>query len=322
MSEPADFYAKRLVDATPPIPESRGASGYFSRPASGLDPRLFNGHGQVYELVRQQILGTLYRHWTPLYTGAQDWSTVWIAGSGASHQFAADRGDGDLDILIGVDWERFFADNPAFANLTPQEAADLVNAELKAHLWPKTSRTLISGYPFEMTFYINPLGEHIEDIGAYAAYNLTADRWDIEPPDLPQDPRTLFTDTDWQAADEDRRTAAALRDATDRALAAARRSRPGTPAWADAISELRRTASRAAAFFDDIHLGRHAAFAPGGRGFLDPANFRWQSAKLSGVAQELAQIKRLDVELTATQRPDTPHVDVLVYRALHHLDVS
>lgn len=317
MSE-SDYYAKALADATTPVEAAAGASGYFSKPAPGLDPGLFDADGHLHWGVRQLILDALYHHWRRLYTGAKAWSTVWIAGSAASHQYAADRGNGDLDILVGIDWAAFYADNARYANLSITETAGLIDEELRTALWPRTAFTRIGDRAYEMTYYVNPLGTRIEDIGAYAAYNVTEDHWDIAPPDLPEDPRTLFNEDDWRAAGEDRYRATELRMAFDRALTAARVARVGTPRWSDAVADLRRAADAAAAFFDEIHQGRAAAFAPGGQGFLDPNNFRWQAAKQSGAVAELSQIKHFDTDLLRTVHPNTENADVLVFRALHH----
>lgn len=314
----SDFYLKKLVDSMPNVAEGMGASGYFSRPAPGLDPNLFSQYGHLYNDVRQMILRTLYDDfWSTLYTAPRDWSTVWIAGSAASHQFAADRGNGDLDVLIGIDWDQFFDDNPQFQG-SIEDAAETLDEQLRSRLWPKTAAVNIKGRTYELTYYVNPLGTHIENIHAYAAYNLTKDRWDIRPPELPEDPRGLFPHADWAAADDDRRVSAALRDGFDRALSAAKAAQPGSPAWSTAVSDLRRTAARATAFFDEIHKGRTVAFSPLGEGFFDRANFRWQAAKLNGIVDELSRIKAFDLQLLTAQHADsgTRAADLAVNRAL------
>jgi hypothetical protein len=316
-----DFYTKRLLDAAAPVPPGTGASGYFSAPDPGLDPSLFTASGRLRPEVRERILDILGQFMGSRYREWERWTTVWIAGSGASHQWRADRGNGDLDILLGVNWTVFYWRNPTYGDLSLDEAANAITSDLRVHLWPKTAETRFGDRAYEMTFYVNPMGTNIADIGAYAAYDVTHDHWDITPPELPHDPATLYPATDWQGAEQDRRNAAALRDAYDYALSIAQRSQPGSPAWSTALADVRRSATAAGRLFDEIHEGRHAAFAPGGAGYSDPANFRWQAAKLHGVIGQLCAIKDTGSALDALHNPVQaayPGADMLIHRALHH----
>lgn len=294
MTDPSSFYLKHLVEGVAPVPELPGASSFFSAPEDHLDPNLFDTYEIAHPLVRQKLTYTLYHYWYGKLNRAKVWSTVWIAGSAASYQWSADRGNGDLDVLIGVDWTLFFECNPALGHLSAQAAADVINADLHAHLWPKTAETNIGDRTYEVTYYVNALGSDIRTIHAYAAYDLSNSTWTIRPPELPHDPATLYDAPDWEAAHADANAAHQLRDEFNTALTEVQASHPGTPGWVNATGQLVTVIHRAETLFDDIHTGRRAAFAATGQGYKDPANFRWQAAKYTGAIDMLTAIKAYD----------------------------
>ncbi|GAA2321843.1 hypothetical protein GCM10010149_88660 [Nonomuraea roseoviolacea subsp. roseoviolacea] len=116
-------------------------------------------------------------------------------------------------------------------------------------------------------------------------------QWTIRPPELPADPRTLYPKDWWDAADREaeqaRKIIARYNQARERAASYTTASSPGR---VNAVTEMRLAASQASALFDEIHLGRRSAFAPGGQGYGDFANFRWQASKQSGIGPALAEI--------------------------------
>lgn len=278
--------ANAVLSASPDT--NSGASGYFSTPQATLDPHLFNQE-KIKPEVRSWILNTLYDYWRK-YKNAKSWSTVWIAGSGATYQWAGDRGNGDLDILIGIDWPEFFRANQIYAGLSSVEIAGVIDNDLKTDLWPQTSSQNINGQDFEVTFFVNAGGSDIRDINAYAAYNLTNNSWDVKPPTLPQDPSRLYPKTFYQAADQDKKTADVLIkrfDSLKRDLSA---QKENTPGWNNTLSQLNLVTSQAKSMFDSIHIGRRAAFGEGGSGYGDYYNFRWQRNKQNGTVQALNAI--------------------------------
>src|SRR4051812_3164156 len=93
-----------------------GQSGYFSTPSDRLDPNLFTGD-VIKPEVRHHILSVFFNYMSK-YHNARNWCTVWLAGSGISYQWDADRGNGDLDVLIGVDWVKFYTANPDYHGLS------------------------------------------------------------------------------------------------------------------------------------------------------------------------------------------------------------
>lgn len=281
------FFATRVLQPVSPQP---GESGYFTSPDPDLDPRLFEGT-RVRPDVRNWVLSTLYRFWGGRYVGPTRWSRVWIAGSGISYQWAAGRGNGDLDVLIGVDFPHFFASNPQFQGLSEDDMADVFNAEFHSDLWPQTASTQISAGEaplengvsdvFEVTFYVNGRATDIRDIHPYAAYNLTDDEWTVKPPEGAafEHPKEYY-----DAAQEEDSAARAVIDRYNRAAGSG-----------DTHMALL-AASQASSLFDDIHLGRKNAFGPGGSGYGDFFNFRWQYAKRSGLIATLRAVAQVQQE--------------------------
>ena len=296
-----DYYLARAA-AAGPVGIHEGQSGYFSRPSNALDPRLFDGDRIRHEVSRW-IVQTLYDYWRQHYSYPNEWSTVWLAGSGISYQWDADRGNGDLDVLVGIDWPKFFDWNPDYRGLSSTEMADRFNEELHRDLWPKTAQTriatkgpvngptdgLFSG-DFEVTFYVNATGSDIADIHPYAAYNLRTNRWTVRPPVLPEDPKTLYPKGWWDYVEDERRLADALIQRYNHAQGAIRTSVPGTPAYSTNGRNLQVIADQIGTLYDDIHLGRRAAFGEQGEGYGDFNNFRWQAHKKFGTAQALHEV--------------------------------
>lgn len=266
-----------------PVSSTAGESGYFSSPEEHLDPRLFDGD-RIHPHVRKWILDTLYAFWSSRYHRPKTWSTVWIAGSGISYQWAASRGNGDLDILIGVEYDEFFEANPTFSGLDEVDLASIFNEELHAELWPATANTHIGDGIFEVTWYVNPNSTDIRNINPYAAYNLSADGWTVRPPsgDAFQHPQAFY-----DYAEREAKQARQIVEQYNTLAAQAKAMAPGSPGWHNAIRQAELTVSQASSMYDAIHLGRKAAFAPGGSGYGDYYNFRWQYHKKQGTAQAL-----------------------------------
>ncbi|MGD6750272.1 hypothetical protein [Streptomyces sp. BH105] len=300
--ETNNFYSRLGNNAQPIREAALGASGYFSSPADHLDPNLFDGLHLI-PRVRTWLLDTLRTFWSSRYNASDQWSEVWLAGSGISYQWAADRGNGDLDVLIGVDFAAFSWHNPDYAGMNSQEIADLFDEELKAELWPEIATTHIGEREYEVTYYVNANSRDIRTINPYAAYSLTKDEWTVRPPDLPANPRDLYPNEYVEAAARDTATAHHLVTQYDTLADQMRTAPHGSGTWATLGSQLNTVVAQAAQLFDDIHLGRRAAFAPGGSGYSDYANYRWQSAKESGAAELLRRIK--DVQATTHTQAET-----------------
>jgi hypothetical protein len=269
-----------MVDLRP------SSTSYWSAPEQALDPNLFSGTHVLPE-VRTSLLRQLYGYWDRRYRNPEGWSTVWIAGSGASYQWSAARDPGDLDVLIGVDYGRFRRANPGYAGLSDEEISGNFNDEFRADLDPKTEHFPIGSARFEVTWFVNPHATDIRSIHPYAAYDLSHDEWTVPPDPTMQAPSS----TEWDArAQQDLTAARDILDRYNRAHALlAVADDPGHRL--NVAVELRAALNAGAKLFDDIHSGRHAAFDEDGQGYNDYANFRWQASNRNGVVPAMRDLK-------------------------------
>lgn len=257
-------------------------TSYFSEPAAGLDPRLFR-NGKLDTSIRQAVLQLVLNQLSTRYTAPEGWSRAWIAGSGVSYQWAAQRDPGDLDCLIGVDFPRFRQSNANFARLSDKEIASMINDEFREELHPRTELFLGA---FELTFYVNAGATDIRAIKPYAAYSLTDDNWTVPP-----SPMTPETDPSWEAATERDRLGAI--DVLTRYISAKNlfESATNEAVKANARSQMRVAMSQGVTLYDTIHKERSNAFSSEGSGYADYNNYRWQAGKRSGVVQAMRDIK-------------------------------
>jgi len=304
-----DFYEALEAKAVPVSIEPAQTS-YFSKPEVGLDPRIFR-NGKLVPTVRNSILMTLFNFLSSRFQSANDWTYAWLAGSGVSHQWAAKRNPGDLDCLVGVDFDAFRRANTRFSGLSNKEIASMINDDFKENLWPTTENFLDA---FELTFYVN-VQTDITKIKPYAAYSLINDDWVVEPTvmEAPSNPTWVAqTEKDKGAAAEIiGRYAAALTQIQSALNPAAR---------LNAERALKLAVDQAKALFEDIHQGRQYAFSETGQGYLDYNNFRWQAGKESGIIGALAKLKEIaDMSqrefASATYGVELPSVSTLIRRA-------
>lgn len=285
-------WLKKYVPEFPELAESAGASGYFSNPALILDPQLFEGE-ELKADVRQAILDLFYDYMSTRYNNVHEWTMVWLAGSGISYQWAADRGNGDLDVLFGIDYTQFIDSNPAFSGMERYDISYIMNDDLRNNLWPKTSMVSFNRgeRPYEVTFYLNPGVEagtdSIKEISPYAAYNLTTDDWIVPPEANPIREIPVQFEAQAMANRKSAQDMAAYYQHQQMLLAT---EVPHSPRWHDAVRAINGVASQAQALFDQIHSNRKQAFNPQGEGYHDFYNYQWQAAKRDGVISLLTQI--------------------------------
>jgi hypothetical protein len=224
-----------------------------------------------------------------------NWTCAWVAGSGASYQW----GNGDLDVLFGVDLPQFLDDNPQFPRLSEREVAAYTDKMLRQKSWPKTRNVTIGGSKkkYEITFFWNPgVSDDISVIHPYAAYDLIMDRWDVKPSALSDDPHALYPKEWYDFADSDYRQALSIESM----------SRTG-----GSLGQVQ--ASRAArTLWEGIHGGRKAAFSEQGSGYGDFHNFRWQRAKEVGTVDLLRNLMDTDSE------PEESPQDIITRAALRY----
>lgn len=292
-------------------PVTPGVTSYFSAPSSELDPKLFQGT-EMQPWVREGILSMLFDYLGKNFSNPQSWTHAWIAGSGVSYQWEAARSPGDLDCLVGIDYVKFRQSNPEFAGYSDLEISKTLNEGFNEELMPNTRNW--EGY--ELTYYVNPQSD-IRDINPYAAYDLTTDSWTVTPEANPQAP---YSRTWEQNARRDEETAAELVRRYSNALNELRNTT--NPAYRlNAERKLKLAAEQAIAFFDDIHVGRKAAFSKVGAGYSDYNNYRWQAGKRSGAIQALRAIKDQFKNIEQSETLNTygvelPDASTLIRRSL------
>jgi hypothetical protein len=270
-----------------------GESGYFSRPVQELDPHLFQGTHLKSE-VRTQINNLLLTYLRSKYSDPESWTMVWLAGSGISYQWAAARGNGDLDVLFGIDYDGFVNSNPDYQYMDRASIAEAFDNDLHLNLWPMTAYQGFMddyGHPqyYEVTFFLSPdipfSSDGIKNIHPYAAYNVTEDSWTVKPE---RHPVSAFPESYADQANLNLEHARAIVDRYN----AVKREITGlnTPRDYNSTLHLNLIKAEAESLFNQIHLGRKNAFSPQGEGYGDFYNYQWQRGKKDGIITALKEI--------------------------------
>jgi len=295
----------RAEKASPEPSLEGGSSGFFTPPSQHLDPDLFDGLTMRPE-VREYILATLTGALKAMgLQGMERWLYLWVIGSSMSYQWGETSGYGDIDVTFAAEPQAFAAANPDWAGLPAADTATIVKHYIHLNVAPGAAQHVFGGHAYEVTFFWNPDIQH-GDIGLihpYAAYDVISDRFAVPPVELPPDPASLYPQAWAERAQQDTETAARLtrrHNALRRELEA---SPVGSPGYHNSGSQLALVAAQAQTFYDDIHLGRMLAFKPGGEGYGDWHNYRWQAAKGSGAAKALEGI--IGISKTARDAADT-----------------
>lgn len=296
-----DLLVQRAVASEVPRVQP-GASSYFTKPTKSLDPALFDLNNQLRTNVREWILSTISGYWAQRFHMGVRWATVWLAGSGITYQWSAARSPGDLDVLIGVDFESFRRANPTYSGFGDADIGAMMNDAMKTELWPLTANTHFGQAEYEVTFYVNPNSADIRFIHPYAAYNVTDDVWTVHPPKLGPDwnPDTYFPKEYWsQIHTEQAQVHDLLHEYTNQLRAA--KTAPNAAARTNAAAALHHIVQSAASMFSEIHASRRLAFGPNGKGYSDYYNFRWQAHKRNGVVPALHALAALHEETKYAQ---------------------
>jgi hypothetical protein len=292
--------------------EIKGSTtSYFSNPENTLDPQLFDGE-KVKPWVRNVLVRMINDFLSQKFINPDLWTIAWIAGSGASYQWRAQRSPGDLDVLVGVDYEMFRKLHNNYTGLSDTEISKMINEDFREGLMPNTTNW--EGY--EVTFYVNPGATDIRIIKPYAAYDLTHDEWTVHP-----DPTLRGMEKkEWeQAALTDNRMAKEIvkRYADARA---ALDSAKNDAARRNAEYRMGLILEQASALFEDIHSSRKNAFSPSGTGYGDFYNYRWQAGKRLGTVDVLRRLHDYHQELgkeaaLKTYGVELPTTETLIRRA-------
>jgi|SRR5581483_758879 len=276
-----------------------GASAYFSTPEHSLDPALFTADNRLNPGARDEILRPLFDFFK--HEGIQNgsWLHAWLAGSGVSYQWKASRGNGDLDVLLGIDPDRFAAINPGFAAGSTTQLAATFNEQMKKYLWPLTAAKILGGTTYEVTYYWDPaVSRDITVIRPYAAWDLIASGWTV-PPD--PEPDIRFPHDWYERAGQDAAHVGQLYRQWSQNLADVLLMPDSNPSKVTAAAALARVTAELRRTWDTIHDGRRYAFTGNGKGWGDWANFRWQAAKRNGITDLLREVIAWDNQRRAAE---------------------
>ena len=275
----------RVPEVTP------GSTSYFSVPSSELDPTLFQEQ-ELKPWVRTGVLTILFNYLATRFSNPHQWTHAWLAGSGVSYQWEAQRSPGDLDCLVGIDYVKFRQSNPEYVGYSDLEISKELNEGFNEEIMPNTRNW--EGY--ELTFYVN-VKTDIRDINPYAAYDITTNTWTVKPDMNPQPPYSRAWE---QRTQRDHDMAVDMLGKYNSALNEIRST--NNPAYrTNAERKIKLAMDQAVSFYDDIHAARHIAFSSTGSGYSDYNNYRWQAGKRSGAIQALRSLKDLK---TAAERKD------------------
>lgn len=304
-------YYETLAKSANSVDLTEQDTSYFSPSEGSLDPRLFRGN-KLISNVRSAILTELFNHLNLGYTQPDAWCQVYLAGSGVSYNWHANREPADLDCLISVDYVQFRQSNQEYKSWSDREIATELNQGFRNELHPRTESFMDS---FELTFYVNT-NPNIEEIKPYAAYSVTNNSWVISPSEL-----TAPVNQEWDLATE--------RDKTKAIEIIQRYSQAWTAIQAATNTALRLNAEtmlanavhQGSALFQDIHESRSQAFSPSGLGYSDFTNYRWQSGKRSGVIPAMKKLHDMVEDANAKFSQETygmelPDVSTLIRRTV------
>jgi 2'-5' RNA ligase len=180
---------------------------------------------------------------------------VYFAGSQAAQWLDQNgQGNGDFDILIGIDFEAFRDADPQCEEMDDAEIATVLTDELWAMANVKDYYfTLKDGKtvgPFDRTFFCNPRAWDIKALHPYAAYNVTDDDWAVHPLQVPKSwSAQSLPESYWGYAESLVHEIEAIGQ-----LPAEERHR------------------MAANLYEELHTHRSDAFADGGHGLFDLSN--------------------------------------------------
>ena len=285
-------------------------TSYFSTPAEQLDPDLFQGRA-LQSWVRQGVLSVLHGFLQQSYRHSELWAHPWLAGSGVSYQWSAERSPKDLDCLIGIDFPQFRKANPEYRGLTDKEIADELNGDLREGLWSQTS----DWNGFELTFFALTTSD-IRTIKPYAAYDLKYNEWTVTP----SPKQTSPAKPEWESVvNGDYQLAHQINTRFGQALSEIKNAHPG-PARRNIEARLNAAGQQGMALYDEIHGNRSEAFSPTGSGYEDFHNYRWQAGKRSGTIDLLHEVKsHMEDYQTRTQQAlygvELPDTSTLIRRA-------
>jgi hypothetical protein len=306
-------YYEVLRTSAEPVEINPSETSYFSKPESKLDPRLFIDKSLV-PSVRDGVLVLLFNHLKLGYNEPEAWAVAWLAGSGISYSWNAQRQPADLDCLVGINYEQFRRSNQEYKGWSDKEIAAEINQGFKNELHPRSESFMGN---FELTFYVNVQSD-ITKLKPYAAYSVTDDHWVVDPTE-----EYTEINPEWEkVVQNDESSAKQIIKRYGTALSGVRTA-TNPAARVNYETALKHSVDQGAALFDSIHEARGAAFSEGGTGYSDFNNYRWQAGKRVGTIPALKKLKEVQknaksIFATETYGVELPDVETLIRRASQH----
>ncbi len=273
-----------------------GADAPFLKPPhETLYPCLFEGTA-MREDVAERLMGHILPVLESAYPGAREWTRFAVVGSGLSYNWDE---AGDLDVQVWIDVDRYAAGggpDPEHLVKGLRRAAGPVNYPRLADLGLSTDDCTGA---MKVQFYVKAgtgTEREILDERPYAAYDLEAGRWIVEPEPLtPEFYAKLFLAVE-KRAEALAEQADDLMDDLERRLAEAAYWDGLLRQSAGAEYEAQRDEARLAAeqaqagvvqIFDTVFEGREAAYSPEGAGIRDERDATQKLLEVWGIFGKL-----------------------------------
>lgn len=152
----------------------------FAATKEGLDPALWDGD-RLRQSVRKPLLDRLNKVMREFDSGWTSWSRVYFAGSQASYWW----GNGDIDILVGVDYDKARERVEEFAGLSDEEISEELNQAFRRGFNDEDYEAPWDGETYHLTAFNNLNSFEVSKIRPYAAYEILDGVWHVRPPHLP-----------------------------------------------------------------------------------------------------------------------------------------
>ncbi len=152
----------------------------FGKTHDDLDPDLWDGD-RLKPKVRSALIERLNRVMKQFDENWHQWVKAYFAGSQASYWW----NNRDLDILLGVNYDKARHQGKDFDDLSNVEIQSKINTALRKDFNDPKYKAPWNDEEYELTGFNNLDSFDIRHIRPYAAYEMMENRWYVRPPHLP-----------------------------------------------------------------------------------------------------------------------------------------
>lgn len=152
----------------------------FGKTHEELNEELWDGD-RLKPSVRTPLLERLNRTLKDFDQNWHQWVRAYFAGSMASLWW----GNNDLDILLGINYDKARHQGKGFDGLSNEEIQQKINTVLRSDFNDPEYNAPWNEETYELTGYNNLGSYDIRDIRPYAAYEMLENKWYVRPPELP-----------------------------------------------------------------------------------------------------------------------------------------